>query len=130
MANNSAFNVSPNFDINRFSNDLATLYSQKGFTVYVATYASSTVLSFSKDIGGINTILGMGAGIKATFTLTNNVLNVSFSDEEWTSKIIALVVGWFCCIIPFITGIIGAINQMDLPKKISNDAIFVASNIR
>ena len=53
-------------------------------------------------------------------------LIVSFSDGDWTSKIIGFAVGLFCCI-PFVTAIIGTLRQLSLPKDIENDITVLAA---
>lgn len=73
-------------------------------------------------------LLGMGLGIKATISIKGNLLTVIYSDAEWTGKIIGLAVGWFICLVPFITAIIGSVNQNNLPKQINNDITMLASN--
>ena len=129
MADNIMFNVKPDFNMDVFAGRLADTYRAKGFTVNVANMNGNYMLTFDKGTGGINTILGMGLGIKATCMLVNGALNITFSDAEWTGKIIACVVGWFLCLVPFITGIIGVVNQMGLPKQIGNDATMIASTM-
>lgn len=129
MADSIMFNVKPDFDLYEFSKRLAELYSAKGFTVNVTNINGSSIITFDKKTGGINILLGMGLGIKATCTLLNGALNISFTDAEWTGKIVACVVGWFLCWIPIITGIIGIVQQIQLPKDIGNDAKLIASNM-
>ncbi len=122
MANNIMLNVRPDFNLSVFSNNLAGLYQSKGYMVNVAYINGCSVITFEKGSGGINTILGMDEGIKATCSVMNGVLYINFSDEAWTSKIIGLCIGWFLCFIPLITALIGLVGQLDLPKKIANDA--------
>ncbi len=50
---------------------------------------------------------------------------INYFDEEWTGKIVGLVVGWFLCFIPFITAVIGTVQQYSLTGNINNDAIMV-----
>ena len=59
----------------------------------------------------------------------NNTVIISFSDAEWLGKIVGLVVGWFLCMVPFITAIIGTIQQLSLPKAIGDEAILIASTL-
>lgn len=129
MASSIMFNVKPNFDMVLFANSLADTYRAKGFTVNVANMNGSCMITFDKGTGGINTLLGMGKGIKATCRIMNDTLSINFSDAEWTGKIIACVIGWFLCFIPIITGIIGIVGQTSLPKEIGNDATMIASNM-
>ena len=66
MANNIMLNVRPDFNLSVFSNNLAGLYQSKGYMVNVAYINGCSVITFEKGSGGINTILGMDEGIKAT----------------------------------------------------------------
>lgn len=128
MANSVMFNVPANFDFNLFTQQLADKYRAEGFQVNVAFLNGTVIMTFDKNTGGINTLLGLGEGIKATFMLANNTMNVTFTDGDWTGKIVGLVVGWFLCLIPFITAIIGCIKQSSLPKNIGTDASMIAAN--
>lgn len=121
MATNFTTNVSPNFDMDAFAAELEQMYRTKGFSVRTTKLNNGIQMIFDKGCGGINMLLGMGLGITANITVSNGVLNVMYANEEWTGKIIGLVVGWFLCLIPFITAIIGAFQQVELSKKINND---------
>lgn len=123
------FNVGPHFDFNVFADRLAQTYAAQGFAVSVADVNNAKIIKFDKNTGGINTLLGLGLGITATCTLYNGVLQINFSDAEWTGKIVGFVIGWIVCLVPFITAIIGTINQVDLPKKIGNDAGMIISQM-
>lgn len=122
-------NVKEGFDVSEFAQRLAEMYRVKGFMVNVATFDNSAVIQFNKGCGGMNMLFGMGLGIKAIATVNNGILNIAFSEAEWTGKIVGLVVGWLFCLIPFITAIIGCIKQSSLPKDISNDAMIIASSM-
>ena len=122
-------NVNPSFDMDVFVGRLTDTYRIKGYNVSVVNMNGAYIVTFEKGTGGINTLLGLGESVKATCMCTNGMLTVSYSDAEWTSKIIGGVVGWFLCLIPFITAIIGAVHQLQLPKSISNDATMIASSM-
>ncbi len=62
--------------------------------------------------------------------VNNGVLNITFTDAEWTSKIIGAVIGWFLCLIPLITAIIGVVRQTSLPKNIENDVRMMISSMK
>lgn len=126
MAESLMLNVSEDFNLNALTQQLADMYRAKGFTVNVVNFNDSVILEFDKGVGGINMLLGMDQGIKATFTVTGNTLMVNYSDASWTGKIIGLCVGWFVCFVPFVTAIIGSINQSKLPKEL-NTAITMLS---
>ena len=129
MANNVMFNVGPNFNMDFFAKQLVDMYRAKGYAVNPVNLAGNYSITFEKGVGGINTLLGMGEGVKANITQTGNTVNISFTDEEWTGKIIAIAVGWFLCWVPMITGIIGVVRQLGLPKSIGNDAQSIAASM-
>lgn len=95
MADTIFFNVAPDFNLQMFAGQLAEKYRMEGFTVSVAEFNNTVVLTFDKETGGINMLLGLGLGIKATCTVFNGVLTIVFSDAEWTGKIIGLCVGLY-----------------------------------
>lgn len=128
MADSVMFNVPENFNMNFFAQQLADKYRAEGYTVNVANLNGSVMMTIEKKTGGINMLLGMGEGIKATCTMMNGTLNIAFSDAEWTGKIIGFAVGWLLCWIPFITAIVGTVRQTQLPKKIGTDAAMIAAS--
>ena len=130
MASNFMLNVSPEFNMEAFSEQLANLYRARGYVVTVANMNGNAIISFEKNIGGINTVLGLGEGVKANCMVNNGVLNITFTDAEWTSKIIGAVIGWFLCLIPLITAIIGVVRQTSLPKNIVNDVRMMISSMK
>ena len=129
MADTVYINVAPDFNIHAFAAQLAEKYRMEGFNVTVADFNGAQVITFDKNTGGINMLLGLGQGIKATCMYQNGVLSINFSDGDWTGKIIGLVVGWFLCLIPFITAIVGCFKQVQLPKDIGNDAMLICSSM-
>ena len=130
MASNFMLNVSPEFNMEAFSEQLANLYRARGYVVTVANMNGNAIISFEKNIGGINTVLGLGEGVKANCMVNNGVLNITFTDAEWTSKIIGAVIGWFLCLIPLITAIIGVVRQTSFPKNIENVVIMMISSMK
>lgn len=121
MADSLMVNVPENFNLDAMCQQLAEMYRAKGFTVNVANLNNSTIIEFDKGVGGINMILGLDLGIKATCTVNNGTLMINYSNAAWTGKIIGLCVGWLVCLVPFITAIVGAVKQSKFPKEISND---------
>ena len=122
MANNLMMNVRPEFDMYNFVDRLVNTYQAKGYRVNVADFGGNYTITFEKNNEGLNKFLGLGEYLRANVTLMGDVLQVNFTDEDWTSKVIAMVVGWFLCLVPFITGIIGCTRQSALSQSISNDA--------
>ena len=87
---------------------------------------SAGVLTVTKNREGFSNIIGLGLECRVNFSAINGQLTVNI-DSEWTNKIIAMVVGWFLCLIPFITGIVGAVGQNGMPGQIET-AIMMAVN--
>ena len=129
MATSTMINVGANFNLSAFAQQLSATYQQKGFTVQVADMGNSVSIIFDKGTGGINMVLGLGLGVTANCVVTNGTLIINYTNAEWTGKIIGLAIGWLLCLIPFITAIIGCIQQSGLPKEIGNDAMMIASNL-
>ena len=128
MANTLMTNVTENFNLQAMAEEIKEKYQAKGFTVTVMTQKNGVRLKFDKKCGGINMLLGLGQGITATCMLQGKEkdnLIVNFSDGDWTGKIIGLIAGWFLCLIPFVTAIIGSIKQSSLPKEISDDIMML-----
>lgn len=121
--------VNPSFNLEEFSNQLADMYRARGYSVDVTLFKSSSIIIFDKNTGGVNMVLGMGEGIKATCTYDDEKLIINFSDGDWTGKFVGFAVGWFLCLIPLFTAIAGTVKQTSLPKKISNDAAVIAVNL-
>lgn len=132
MANNFMANVPEGFDLADFADQVAAKYQMQGFTANVIKMKKSVKLKLSKNCGGINTITGMGQAITADMTLSgkeSDTLTVSFSDGDWTSKIIACSVGWVLCLIPGILGIVGIVHQLNLPKELESDMQMMISEL-
>ncbi|MBR6514185.1 MAG: hypothetical protein IKT46_05045 [Clostridia bacterium] len=133
MAENTMLNVGPNFDMDLFVKRLTEAFGAKGFSVNPVKLGESYSVTFEKGVGGINTVLGMGVGIKANISRNGDALMITYTDAEWTSKIIGIAIGWVfgwsvIFLIPLVTAIIGAINQMNLPKNIGNEATMIAAS--
>ena len=100
----------------------------QGYSVQVVPMNDATAtLNVSKDYDGIKKLIGLGVSCTATVSIQNGTTLMVNIDSDWTNKIIALAIGWFFCLIPFITGIVGCSNQSSLPNKIS-DAVMIASS--
>lgn len=129
MADNLMVNVSESFRMENLSEKLQQMYQAKGYSVVATDVNGCLRIRIEKGVGGINNLLGMGEGITATCTLMGNTLSITYSDGDWTGKIVGLVVGWIFCLIPFITAIVGVFRQLDLPKKVSNDIMMLAGKM-
>jgi len=121
MSDTRTIPINPGFNMDATVAQLQQLYSSKGFYVTAIPYNSGVSVEFSKDDSGFKKWIGLALGIRANISISNGFLYVTFTDAEWTGKIVAIAVGWFMCLVPLITGIIGAVAQNDLPKNIAND---------
>lgn len=127
MAENLTLNVPQGFDTDAFLEQLASGYRAEGFTVNVVNLYGAKKIQLKKDCDGIKNFVGLGQGIDVNCSLNNGVLNLSYSNANWTFKIVSLVIGLFlglCLIgIPFlICSVVGIMKQINLPKKITERA--------
>ena len=130
MANPVTFNVPQNYDVQTLAFKLRDLYISKGFIANVTgAFPYNFTLRLEKNMGGINNLLGLGKAITVNLSLQGNVLILNYTDAEWTSKIVGLVVGWFLCLVPFVTAIIGSFAQYDLPGEISRDVTMLLPTV-
>ena len=120
--------VAPGIDLNMILNGACQNLQAQGFEVIPMLMSNeNATLTVKKDRDGIKDIVGLGLECRCTLVMNGNTLNVSI-DHEWTNKIIAIAIGWFICMVPFITGIVGAVGQNSLPEKISNALLAAAGN--
>lgn len=121
MADSKMLPIGPDFHMDETVKKIVEMYRAKGFDVTPVQLGSSVSIKFSKDEDGVKKFIGLGLEITANFSLSENMLMISFSDAEWTGKIIGLAVGWFFCLIPMFIAGYGCAKQSELPKTIAND---------
>ena len=126
MAQPIFVNVPENFSMDSFAYQLANIYTTKGYMVQSSVNGNNAALTISKGMDGFTKFIGMGESVVVNCMVNNGTLTVSFMNEETNSKIIAIVIGFFCCTVLCITGIIGILNQNNLPKTIGMDATMLA----
>ena len=123
-------NVKPEFDLGVFAQKLSDTYRAKGYTVNPVEMNGMFMMTLTKNDDGLNHWMGLGEELKITCMLNNGVLNLTLDESgAWTSKIIAIAVGWFVCCIPFITGIMGCMRQSGLAKSVENDAAMIVAGM-
>ena len=119
MADSKFIPCSADTDPVRVAELAAENLRMQGYEAAVQPMGNSAMLSVARDRTGFKNIIGLGLECTSTISLMNdNTLNIS-TESEWSNKIIAVAVGWFLCLVPFITGLVGLINQSELPNKIS-----------
>ena len=126
--NTFSLSIPSGYTLSNLCTKLKSVYESKGFIVSVFPFENTVRMQFDKGCGGANYLFGLGQGITATLTVQKQTLMVTYSDAEWTGKIIGIAVGWFLCLIPFITGIIGAVRQSKLPDTITADIQYLISS--
>ena len=125
---NLMFNVTPDFNMHEMVAKLTQMYQAKGFLVSTMPVGNGVTMDFSKDDSGIKKIAGLALGVKANISVNSGTLTVSYTEAEWTGKIIAGVVGLFLCWVVCITAIVGCVNQSSLETRISNDIRLLVGN--
>lgn len=131
MANTFMTNVPDTFTLEYLGQELTKSFQQKGYIVTTALSGTDNLrVRLEKNCGGINLLMGLGKGITASCSLQNNTLVVNYLEGDWIGKIIGLAVGWILCFIPFITAIIGCIQQVGLPNEINMEISAAASRIQ
>lgn len=120
MATPISFALTPDFDLQSVVGQLGVMFQRKGYHVRSYPLGAGACLELAKNKGGLNAVIGRCEGLKVHFMPGATMLNVSFSEEEWTDKVIAFVVGWFSCGITWITGLVGLYNQSRLPKEVES----------
>lgn len=130
MAENMMMKVPENFDMEVLEKKLVEVYSMKGFAVNSMNMTESLRVVFDKNCGGINMLFGLGKGITVNIMRQNDMLMVNYSEGDWIGKGIGLGVGWILCFIPFITAIVGSIEQLGLPKEINNDIMMILASMK
>ncbi|MBQ6018546.1 MAG: hypothetical protein IJL26_00065 [Clostridia bacterium] len=128
MAVTKMIPVAAGTDINQIVGGAAQNLQSQGYEILTSIMGpESATMTVKRDRDGFKNVVGLGLECRVTLMLINGTqLNVNI-DHEWTNKIIAIAIGWFFCLVPFITGIVGAVNQNDLPEKIST-ALMAAAN--
>ena len=129
MADTVMFPVAPGFNLQELTAKVMQTYQFKGFAVNAVPMGAGVSIDFRKGDSGITKYLGLALGIRANIMLQNGILVVNFCDAEWTGKIIGLAIGWIICFIPFITAIVGCVQQSALPTSIGNDIQMISSSV-
>lgn len=119
MATTKTIRLNPGTSLASLIDIAAQNLSMQGFDVKSQVMGPCAAeIIVTKDREGIkNSLLGLGVECRAAITVSDDLLTLSIG-SEWTNKIVALVIGWFLCWIPIITGIVGLVNQSGLPDKI------------
>lgn len=119
MATMRSIPLAPGANLNTVLAGAQQMLAAQGYEVIVQAYnPNSAMLTVRKNRDGFQNIIGLGLESRANIALiSENMLNVNI-EHEWTNKIVAIAVGWFCCLVPFITGIVGAVNQNGLAEVI------------
>lgn len=120
--------VSANFNMDAFCEKLVDEYRAMGYNVVpsMSTNGQMRQITIEKDDEGIKNFLGLGIQETVTFNYSNGSLVATYEDGSQTMRFIALAVGWFLCLIPFITGLVGFSNHSSFLKKLQTSVMMNA----
>lgn len=120
MGKSITVGLKPGYDLGHILSTAEQQLKSQGYeTALAVTNQNNANMVVKKDRDGIKNIIGMGVECQVNITvISENTMTVNI-ESEWTNKIIAIALGWFCCLIPLITGILGCSTQSSLPNKIS-----------
>ena len=132
MAEPLRISVTENFDLAELAKQISKTCEREGYTAnfYDDDCKTSFSLKIEKDMGGFLQWIGLGQSITLNAELEGTKLVVHYTNAEWTSKIIALAIGWFILWIPFVTGLIGTFKQMNLPNAINEEVRKIVTEIK
>lgn len=132
MAQSLTIPIGCDLDLERVVFQLSEIFRQDGYTVTSYPNGGSYAVDFQKNTDGIHQVIGTVEGLRVNLTRlgegAGTSLFVHYSDEEWTSKIISFVVGWFCCWLTWIGCGIGIYRQFQLSKNINNALLFICTD--
>ena len=121
MANNFSVRVDNSFNLNSLVQFVAEKYRSKGYSADIQNNGNEKSIKISKNTDIGYTLIGMVESVVVKLKVENGTLFVSFTETEYTSKIIAAILAFFCAGALWITMIIGLVNQSDLNSGISKD---------
>ncbi|MBE6771637.1 MAG: hypothetical protein E7547_05795 [Ruminococcaceae bacterium] len=128
MSTQKIFQINPGADLSAIVDFAAKSLSGQGYEVQVQVMSStSATMVVKKDREGFKNIIGLGLECRVIFSVLNGSQLTVNIDSEWMNKVLAIVIGWFFCMIPFITGIVGGVGQFGLPEKISSAVVMSIS---
>ena len=128
MSTSKIIPFAPGTDFNAIVNGATAFLQQQGYNAVPNIMGpGNAVIRVNKDKEGIKDVVGLGLESTAMLMVNGNAVNVNI-EHVWTNKIIALVVGWIFCWIPFVTGIIGLVNQNKLGEDISAAVMAACAN--
>ena len=127
MAASKTIPIGQGFDINILVSQISQLYQAKGYNVTVFPIGGGVTIEFTKNNSFFYNIIGMMEGIRMSLIVINGFLTINFTEEKLVDKIIAFIIGWFCCWITWVTGGIGLYKQLQLPNSIANDIMLFSA---
>lgn len=123
MSNNLMFNVGSDFDLDSFAGNFLNIYHARGLVEKYQQIKGGHIIDINQGNEGFYKYIGLGANIRLSLVLIDDVLHINLSDADWTGKIVAYIISPFLCGIPTITCIMGIVKQLNLPAKIKDDLL-------
>ncbi len=112
------YTVGENFALSGLVDALCAHYTALGYFASVRPLGNAVEVNIAKNKGGLYILTGLGEELTMTFSLEENELVVMYSNQYYTDKVVAFVVGWFCLTILWIPCAIGLCRQLRLPDYV------------
>lgn len=126
MSKTMSFPVSGDFNLEKFTAEFTEYYRAKQYEVSAMPEGRAAMrIEIGKNSDGIMYYLGLGMKAEISVTLSefsSGQKNIAFeiNDAAFVVRIVDLVVGWFLCLVPFITGLIGFVNNSEFMKGLES----------
>jgi len=114
------YQIPEGFSLSGLVDLLCAKYTAEGYGVTVTPIGNAVGITLAKNIGGLWVITGMGEQLSVTISIDSekNTLSLMYSNQYWTDKIVAFILGWFCLQILWIFDAVGVYRQLRLPDDI------------
>lgn len=115
-----SYRVPESFVLDNLVRFVQERFQAQGYMISVNSIGNAVQVTLQKNIGGLNMITGLGEQLTVNLAVKDNQLNVFSSNQYWNDKIVAGILGMFCCFgITWITAAIGIFKQYQLPTDVT-----------
>ena len=115
-----SYKVPESFVLDNLVRFIQERFQSQGYMISVNSMGNAVQVTLQKNIGGIHMVTGLGEQLTVNLALKENQLNVFSSNQYWNDKIVAGILGMFCCAgITWITAAIGIFKQYQLPTDVT-----------
>ena len=134
MASQKMVPIGPGFDMNDLVAKMTQTYQLQGYTVVATAMGSGVSIDFRQGHNNFRKYIGASIGVRANISVSNNgTLAVTYTDEDWTIKVVLLILGLLFIALfigCFMIGgsVVGFVRQAGLIGKLHNDFIMFAGS--